>query len=107
MMLYILIEPKIAGLLLTKLLQAEQEAGLVAIHSFPEPSSLYGTAKGVLSVKREPVAVVRDVQSTYPRAKAWVRQDAGEAIEYRNWPAPLRVFVTVPALERSCSGAPA
>ena len=94
MILNIMVESKTPGLLVAKLLQAEQQAGRVKILSYSEPSSMTGSAKGFLAVRREPVAVVQNAESTYPRAAAWMRQGIeevmGDTIWRRTVPDPDR-----------------
>ncbi len=98
-MLHILVESKTPGLLLAKMLEVEQQAALVKILSYPEPSSMTGSAKGFLAVRREPVAVVQNAESTYPRAAAWMRQGIEEVMGDIIWRAPFRILIAVPAVE--------
>src|SRR5690349_16350282 len=98
-MLHILVDSNAAEALLARLLQAEQQADSVKIRSVSELSSLYGAAKAVLIMRKEPVAVVLDAESTYPRAAARQREGALEVIGEAAWRAPLRILVAVPALE--------
>ncbi len=98
-MLHILVELNIPALLLAKVLQSEQQAGLVKILSYPEPSSMTGSAKAFLLVRREPVAVVQNAESTYPRTAAWIRQGIEEVMGDSIWRAPFRILIAVPAVE--------
>jgi hypothetical protein len=98
-MLHILVELNTPASLLAKVLQAEQHAGLVRIRSFPEPSSMTASAKTLLIVRREPVAVVQNAESTYPRTAAWMRQDIEEVMGDIIWRAPFRILIAVPAVE--------
>jgi hypothetical protein len=99
MMLHILVELNIPALLLDKLLQAEKQAGLVRIRSFPEPSSMTGAAKTSLIVRREPLALVQNAESTYPRTAAWMKQGIEEVMGDFIWRAPCRILIAVPAVE--------
>src|SRR5438270_13642053 len=99
MMLHILLETNRAELLLVKLLQAERQAGSVTIRSDAIQTSLYASARTLLIVRREPVAVVLDAESTYPTVADRQRQAAEEVIGEAAWRAPLRILVAVPALE--------
>src|SRR5437016_1395375 len=98
-MLHILVESTTAEILLARFLQTEQQDGSIEIRAVAERSSLYGAAQAVLIMRREPVAVVLDSESTYPRVAARQRQGAEEVIGDAAWRAPLRILVAVPALE--------
>jgi hypothetical protein len=99
MMLQILVELKIPALLLARVLEAEQQAGLVIVRSYPEPSSMTGSAKMFLAVRREPVAVVQNAESTYPRTAAWMKQGIEEVMWGTPQRAPFRILIAVPAVE--------
>ncbi len=99
MMLHILVELNSPGMILDKLLQAEQQAGLVRIRSFPEPSYMTASARTLLVLRREPVAVVQNAESTYPRKAAWMKQDIEEYMGDFIWRAPFRILIAVPAVE--------
>jgi hypothetical protein len=86
-MLHILVDSKTGEFLLVKLLQAEQQAGSVTIRSDAIESSLYASARTLLLVRREPVALVLDAKSTYPRVAEHQRQDAEEVIRMVTSPA--------------------
>src|SRR5205807_2290515 len=77
----------------------EQQAGSVELRSVAERSSLYGAARAWLIMRKEPVAVMLDAESTYPRVADRQRQDAEEVIRMVTSGAPLQVLVAVPALE--------
>jgi hypothetical protein len=98
-MLHILVDSNSGDVLLAKLLQAEQQAGSIRIRSSKIRSSLYGSARGLLVVRKEPVAVVLDADSTRPGVADLRRQDAEEVIGKTAGAAPLKILVAVPALE--------
>jgi hypothetical protein len=98
-MLHILVDSKTAEFLLVKLLQPEQQAGSLQCRFAAPMSSLYASARTLLIVRNEPVAVVLDAESTYPRVAAQQRQAAEEVIGDAAWRAPLRILVAVPAVD--------
>jgi hypothetical protein len=85
--------------MLTKLLSAAREAGLIEIRAAAPSSSLYSAARTLLAVRDEPVALLLDADSTDPEAVARRRSSAEEVVGDVASAAPLRVLVAVPALE--------
>jgi hypothetical protein len=98
-MLHVLVESKAAEALLAELLHGEQEAGFVHVQFIAFSSSLYASARTLLAVRDEPVAVVLNADSTNPAAAGRRRQEAEEVIGWTANTAPLRILVAVPALE--------
>jgi hypothetical protein len=98
-MLNVLVGSNTAGMLLSKLMGPEQGAGLVVFRCAHPTSSLYSAAKTLLVIRREPVAIVLDADSTEPGAAAQVREEASEVVGESAAAAPLRIIVAVPAVE--------
>jgi hypothetical protein len=98
MILYALTESNSNQTLLLKLLQKEHDAGWIKFWYSALPSSLYGSARMVLGVWREPAVLVLDANSTYPEVADRCRLGAEEVIGEVAGVAPLRVLVAVPAL---------
>jgi hypothetical protein len=98
-MLHVLVDSNLVAMLLLKLLNDEQNAGLIELRASAPSSSLYGAARTFLGIKNEPVAVVLDAKSTDEDAVERVRETAEEVIGDAGGAAPLRVLVAVPAVE--------
>ncbi len=98
-MLHILVDSNTGEALLVKLLQAEQRAGSIRIRSSTIRSSLYSSARTLLMLRKEPVAVVLDADSTRSGVADLRRQSAEEVIGEAAGVAPLRILVAVPAME--------
>jgi hypothetical protein len=96
---HVLVESNQSAFLLAKLLNSEQEAGLIEIRAAAPSSSLYSAARTLLAVRGEPVALLLDADSTDPEAVARRRLTAEEVVGDVASSAPLRVLVAVPALE--------
>ena len=88
-----------SALLLKTLMAPEQRSGLVVIRCVPIPSSLYASAKTLLQVRNEPVALVLDANSTEPMMAARARDEAAEVIGVSADASTFRILVAVPALE--------
>ncbi len=98
-MLHVLVDSNTGEVLLARLLHAEQQAGSIRIRSFTIRSSLYGSARTLLMLRKEPVAVVVDADSSRPGVADRRRQDTGEVIGEAAYAAPLLILVAVPAME--------
>jgi hypothetical protein len=96
---HVLVESNQSAIVLAKLLSAEQEAGLIEISASAPSSSLYSTARTLLAVRGEPVALLLDADSTNPEAVARRQFTAEEVVGDVASSAPFRVLVAVPALE--------
>jgi hypothetical protein len=99
MMINVLVGSNTAAMLLLKLLEPEQQAGLVEFRCAHPASSLYAAAKTLLEIRNEPVALVLDADSTEPIMAARVHDEAAEVIGESAAVAPLRILVAVPAIE--------
>lgn len=98
-----LVESNQSAIMLAKLLNAEQEAGLIEIRATGPSSSLYSAARTLLAVRGEPVALLLDADSTDPEAVSRRQLTAEEVVGDVASSAPLCVLVAVPALECFCS----
>ena len=99
MIIHGLTESNTNTFLLVKLLYEEQSVGLIALRCAAPTSSLYSTARTLLVVRNEPVALILDADSTDPEAADRRRQAAEEVIGAAAGAAPFRILVSVPALE--------
>ena len=87
---HVLVESNQSAIMLTKLLSAEQEAGLIEIRAARPSSSLYSAARTLLAVRGEPVALLLDADSTYPEAVARRQLTAEEVVDDVASSAPVR-----------------
>jgi hypothetical protein len=94
----VIIASNTSALLLLKLMEPEQNAGVVEFRAAYPSSSLYSAAKTLREFRREPVAVVLDAGSTDSRIADRIRGEAGEVIG-ESTAAPLRILVAIPYLD--------
>jgi hypothetical protein len=98
-MLTVLVESEASAELLGRLLGSERDAGLLRLQSSPVLSSLYASAKTLIVVRQQPVALVLDAKSTEPSMadRAW--EDAAEVVGDPGRTSLLCLLVAVPAIE--------
>jgi hypothetical protein len=96
---HLLVESNQSAILLAKLLNPEQIAGLIEIRAAAPSSSLYSAARTFLAVRAEPVVLLLDADSTDPDAVTRRRLTAEEVVGDVAASAPFRVLVAVPSLE--------
>ena len=98
-MLNVLVGSNTATMLLLKLTEPEQQAGLIKFRCAHPSSSLYSAAKTLLQIRNEPVALVLDANSTEPTMEARARDEAADVIGESSVTARLRILVAVPSVE--------
>ena len=99
MMMTVLASSNTATMLLLRLMRPEQEAESVEFRCAHPASSLYSAAKTLLVIRKQPVAIVLDADSTEPQMADRAKDEALEVIGESATNAPLRILVAVPAIE--------
>ncbi len=98
-MLHIIVSSNTVAMLLGQVFSEEQNAGLVEVRTSYPLSSLYGTAKTLLGVRNEPVAIILDANTTDSSVANDLRESAAEVIGDAAGAAPLKILIAVPAVE--------
>lgn len=98
-MLHVLVDSNMAAILLSILMEQEQQQGLVELRCAYPSSSLYSSARTILMIRNEPVAVVLDANSTEPEMESRAHDAAEEVIGWSGESPPLRILVAVPSVE--------
>jgi len=98
-MIHVRIGSDTAGVLLARLLKPEIGDGQINLRVSRQTSALYASAKTLVAIKNEPVALVLNADSTEPAMADRVRDDAAEVIGEFAAAASLRILVAVPSIE--------
>jgi hypothetical protein len=99
MMTNVVLERDSDGMLMAKLLAVESQSIDLRIIASGPMSSAYSSARTLLAVLGEPVALVLNAETTYPEAVARHRQTAEEVIGATAKRSPFCLLMAVPSLE--------